>query len=291
MTWTMTTRRAASRQTTTRNRRPRNQRRGGPLMKRAILAGVAAIAVLTLSACTPPIPELPPAPSPSEAAAVVDSQAQRILPETFTELAAADAAKDASLLTNRVGGDAKKVRAAEYKQQKADKKLVPDVIPAADSGRVCLCGRHLAARARCGHRAACRRHHPRRHAVGAGCGRRRLPDARVGAHDPRCDAPSDGGAGNGRGSACPRRPTTVAHRRCCARQLPQAAPRGSQERASTTTSRPTPTASSCSRRARCLPRRPRRPRAPTRTRSRHTDDGTYVMQTADGGALVFAPLA
>lgn len=99
-------------------------------MKRAILASAAFLAVLMLSACTPPIPEVKAAPSPSEAAAVVESQANRILPETFTELAAADAAKDASLLTNRVGGDAKAVRAAEYKQQHADKTLVPDVIPA-----------------------------------------------------------------------------------------------------------------------------------------------------------------
>lgn len=98
-------------------------------MKRAIVVAAAVAALLTVSACTPAVPQVSAAPSPSEAAAVVDSQAQRILPETFSELAAADAAKDAALLTNRVGGEAKIVRAAEYKQEKADKKLVPDVIP------------------------------------------------------------------------------------------------------------------------------------------------------------------
>lgn len=98
-------------------------------MKRVILAAAAAAALVTLTGCTPPVPQVSAAPSPSEAAAVVDSQAQRILPETFSQIAAADAAKDASLLTNRVGGDAKIVRAAEYKQQAADAKLVPDVIP------------------------------------------------------------------------------------------------------------------------------------------------------------------
>ncbi|MGC4175177.1 hypothetical protein [Demequina sp.] len=98
-------------------------------MKRTAILIVAAAGVLTLSACTPPVPVVSPAPSPSEAAAVVESQAERIIPETFTELAAADEAQDSSLLTNRIGGDAKTVRAAQYKQAKADKKLTPDVLP------------------------------------------------------------------------------------------------------------------------------------------------------------------
>jgi hypothetical protein len=98
-------------------------------MRRTILAAVLTAAALTLSACMPPIPELPAAQAPAEAAAVVESQSDRIVAETSAELAAADAALDAKLLVDRVGGDAKIVRAAEYKQQKADKTLVPDVIP------------------------------------------------------------------------------------------------------------------------------------------------------------------
>lgn len=98
-------------------------------MRRALLAVAAGAAILGLTACTPEVPEVSAAPSPSEAAAVVQSQAERILPETFTELAAADEEASAKLLTNRVGGDAKTVRAAQYKQHAADKKLVPDVIP------------------------------------------------------------------------------------------------------------------------------------------------------------------
>lgn len=99
-------------------------------MKRAIVAMGALALVVGVSACTPPVPTVSAAPSPSEAAAVVQSQWERILPETFTELAAADAAKDPSLLVNRVGGDAKTVRAAEYKQEKADPKVAADVLPA-----------------------------------------------------------------------------------------------------------------------------------------------------------------
>ena len=98
-------------------------------MRRTFAIAAAAAVAVGISACTPPVPEVSAAPSPSEAAAVVDSQVERILPETFDELAAADAAKDASLLTNRVGGDAKTIRQAEYLQEKADAKVVPDVLP------------------------------------------------------------------------------------------------------------------------------------------------------------------
>ena len=98
-------------------------------MKRTALAAAAVAAVLGLTACTPDVPQVPPAPSPSEAAAVVDSQVERILPATFTELAAADEAKDSALLTTRVGGDAKAIRAVEYKQQKVNAKLIPDALP------------------------------------------------------------------------------------------------------------------------------------------------------------------
>ena len=98
-------------------------------MRRALVAATAAVIVLSVSACTPPVPEVSAAPSPSAAAAVVDSQVARIVPETSSQLAAADTAMDVNLLTNRVGGNAKIVRGAEYTQQKADKAVLPDVIP------------------------------------------------------------------------------------------------------------------------------------------------------------------
>lgn len=98
-------------------------------MKRALIASAAGLALLALTACTPEVPTVSAAPSPSEAAAVVEAQAERILPETFDELAAADAEANPELLVNRVGGDAKTVRAAQYKQAKADKKITPDVLP------------------------------------------------------------------------------------------------------------------------------------------------------------------
>ena len=99
-------------------------------MKRAMIVAIAAASILALSACTPEVPSVPAAPSPSEAAAVVTSQAERIIPETFTELAAADDAEDAALLTNRVGGDAKAVRTAQYKQASAKDGPKPTVLPA-----------------------------------------------------------------------------------------------------------------------------------------------------------------
>lgn len=98
-------------------------------MRRAIIAAAVAAGALTLTACMPEVPQTGATPVPSQAAAVVDSQAERIIPETFTELAAADAAADAALLTNRVGGDAKVVRQAEYKQATAKDAPQPDVLP------------------------------------------------------------------------------------------------------------------------------------------------------------------
>lgn len=99
-------------------------------MRRApwVAAGAAAIA-LALAACTPPAPVVAGTPAPELQAAVVDAQIARILPETFAELAAADAAKDPTLLTDRVGGDAKLVRAAEYKQASIKGGAAPTELP------------------------------------------------------------------------------------------------------------------------------------------------------------------
>lgn len=99
-------------------------------MRRAPFVVAAALATaLALSACTPAVPVSAGTPSPDLKAALVDAQVQRILPETFAELAAADKAKDVSLLTDRVGGDAKVVRAAQYKQAKAKGGPAPSELP------------------------------------------------------------------------------------------------------------------------------------------------------------------
>lgn len=95
-------------------------------MKRAM---IAALAVLSLAACTSEVPTVSPPAEPEYAAALVPDQVERILPETFTELAAADEAKDAALLTNRVGGDAKTVRAAQYKQASVKDGPQPQELP------------------------------------------------------------------------------------------------------------------------------------------------------------------
>lgn len=95
-------------------------------MKRAL---IAAVAVLALAACTSEVPTVSAPAEPEYAAALVPEQVERILPETFAELAAADEAKDAELLTNRVGGDAKKVRAAQYKQASVKDGPAPQELP------------------------------------------------------------------------------------------------------------------------------------------------------------------
>jgi len=99
-------------------------------MRRAswIVSG-AVVAAFALAACTPPVPAVNGTPTPELGAAVVDAQVQRIVPETFAELAAADEAKDATLLTDRVGADAKAVRAAEYKQASAKDGAAPAELP------------------------------------------------------------------------------------------------------------------------------------------------------------------
>jgi len=88
--------------------------------------GVAAI----LAGCTPAVPVAGAASPPEVTAATTTDQSGRIQSETFAELAAADGAKSTDDLTVRVGGDAKVIRAAEYKQESAKKGPAPDVLPA-----------------------------------------------------------------------------------------------------------------------------------------------------------------
>ncbi len=98
-------------------------------MRRAIQTFAAACAAVALAACAPDVPQVAPAPSPDEAAAVVEQQWDRIFSATFDEISAADADKDPKLLADRVQGDAKLVRAAQYKQAAAKNGPAPQQLP------------------------------------------------------------------------------------------------------------------------------------------------------------------
>ncbi|NYI42135.1 hypothetical protein [Demequina lutea] len=89
-------------------------------MRRSILVSAALVtAALSLSACAAAPPIVGVTPSPAAKAALLDTQAKSIIDDTFTVLAVADKAQDASLLDARFEGDAVAVRAAEYAVAKA----------------------------------------------------------------------------------------------------------------------------------------------------------------------------
>ncbi len=73
-----------------------------------------AAATLALTACAIPVPETPAAPTLENQGALLESQSSAVVSQTFTELAAADDASDATAFGVRVGGDARLARAAEY---------------------------------------------------------------------------------------------------------------------------------------------------------------------------------
>ena len=99
-------------------------------MKRALKAiTVCAVAVVVATGCTPELPAVPPAPEAQERAALVDDQARAIIEDTFAELAAADEALDPEVLDWRVGSYAKTVRAAEYKVAEAVEESAPGELP------------------------------------------------------------------------------------------------------------------------------------------------------------------
>lgn len=96
-------------------------------MKRLMVLGAAA--ALVLAGCASDPPQVSETPSPAMRAAVSDDMAQVIIDDTFTTIAEADAALDASLLDGRVTGDAATVRAAEYAVAKAVADAQPSVLP------------------------------------------------------------------------------------------------------------------------------------------------------------------
>lgn len=84
-------------------------------MNRKTLASAAVIvAALSLSACAAEPPSIGEIPSPAANAALIDTQAQTIIDDSFVALAAADRSRDSTLLEARFEGDAVAVRAAEY---------------------------------------------------------------------------------------------------------------------------------------------------------------------------------
>lgn len=95
----------------------------------AVVAASAAGAVVLLAGCTPAVPVAGVAAPPEVTAATTADQSARIETQTFGEIAAADEAKSTDPLTVRVGGDAKIVRGAEYKQASAKDGPKPDVLP------------------------------------------------------------------------------------------------------------------------------------------------------------------
>lgn len=80
-----------------------------------VLIAGTAVGALALSGCVAEVPApVTSAPPMAEGAALLEEQSQSVIEQTMDELAAADAAGDAELLTNRVGGDFKTLRAIEY---------------------------------------------------------------------------------------------------------------------------------------------------------------------------------
>lgn len=77
--------------------------------------GGATVGALALSGCVAEVPApVTSAPPMTEAAALLEYQSAAVIDQTMEELAAADEAGDAELLTNRVGGDFKTLRDIEY---------------------------------------------------------------------------------------------------------------------------------------------------------------------------------
>lgn len=99
------------------------------MRRTAALVAVSAASFAVLAGCTPTIPPPVTAPPPPEAAAVTQSQIDRIVPATFEELAAADAELDSRLLGERVSGFARWVRVAEYRLRRAGDEAAVDEIP------------------------------------------------------------------------------------------------------------------------------------------------------------------
>lgn len=94
---------------------------------RIVLVGV--VAATLLAACTPAPPVTGPAPMMERQASLVDTQAQGIVLQTFDAIARADASQDITLAGDRISGDAATVRAAQYTVAATDSARQPDQLP------------------------------------------------------------------------------------------------------------------------------------------------------------------
>ncbi|WP_062291375.1 hypothetical protein [Demequina phytophila] len=100
------------------------------MRRQAAVAGAALAGIALLAGCTPAVPEPVAAPAAQETSAITQTQIDRIVPATFAELKAADKAKDASLLGERVQGTAVTVRGVQYQLAKAGDKSAIEELPA-----------------------------------------------------------------------------------------------------------------------------------------------------------------
>lgn len=100
-------------------------------MKRAPVMVAASIgAALVLAGCVAAPPAPGPAPQMAREAALLDEQAERVSADTFAQIHAADATLDVEALGDRIAGDALTVRTAQYKVAASAADNPPDVLPA-----------------------------------------------------------------------------------------------------------------------------------------------------------------
>ncbi|WP_084105655.1 hypothetical protein [Demequina sp. NBRC 110056] len=94
------------------------------------VAGVTGVAALALAGCVADVPAPVTSAPPLEASgSLLDAQSSRIIDETMAELGAADDERDTGLMTDRVGGDVITIRGAEYTLANADDGPAPTVLP------------------------------------------------------------------------------------------------------------------------------------------------------------------
>ncbi|WP_062523097.1 hypothetical protein [Demequina silvatica] len=101
------------------------------MRRQAAVAGAALAGIALLAGCTPAVPEPVAAPAAQESSAITQTQIDRIVPATFAELQAADKAKDPELLGERVQGAAVTVRGVQYELAAAGDKSAVEKIPEA----------------------------------------------------------------------------------------------------------------------------------------------------------------
>lgn len=101
------------------------------MSRRTLAAGaIAGASVLALAGCVAEVPApVTSAPPLEQSGALLEPQSDRIVEQTMAELAAADEALDTAGLTDRVGGDIVTIRAAEYTLAKADDGPAPAALP------------------------------------------------------------------------------------------------------------------------------------------------------------------